>query len=244
MNTNSNSYTFIYAAVLVILSAAALAYVSETLKPVQQNYRDTEKRLNLLAAVHLAGDAAHAPNKVDYVTAQFSKYITRSYVINGKGEEVAGNAFDIEMKQQYELLKKNQIEALRLPVFECRLDDGSLLYVVQCYGQGVWGPIWGYISLKEDCNTIHGAVFSHKGETPGLGSDIATPKYASQFEGKTLFENGRFVSIAVVKGGAKPGDKHAVDAISGGTLTSNALQGMLFSSLEAYLPFFNVKSLQ
>ena len=31
------------------------------------------------------------------------------------------------------------------------------------------GPIWGYISLDNDMNTVYGAVFDHKAETPGLG---------------------------------------------------------------------------
>jgi Na+-transporting NADH:ubiquinone oxidoreductase subunit C len=255
MNTNSNSYTFIYASVLVILSAAALAFVSEVLKPVKQSNINTEKRLNILTSAHLATDAAGAPNKNGYVANQFEKYITNAYVVNGNGEVVSGNAFDTEMKQQYELLKEMAVAApdvqnnlkkeLRLPVFECSLDNGTLLYIVQCYGSGLWGPLWGYIALRDDCNTIHGAVFDHKGETPGLGSDIATAKYAQQFDGKMLFDtDGRFVSIAVVKGGTKPNDKHAIDAISGGTLTSNGLQDMLFSCLEAYTPFFNIKSKQ
>ena len=243
MNTNSNTYTFLYAAVLVILSATALAFVSEALKPIQKDQIDTEKRLNILYSAHLAQDAAGMPNKNNYIAAQFEKHITNSYIVDYKGNIIEGDAFHLEMKEQYEILKKTgPTKDLRLPVFECTLDDGTLLYVVQCYGPGLWGPLWGYISLKDDCNTIYGAVFNHKGETPGLGDEIGTQKFARMFDGKMLFNNGRFVSISVVKGGAKPGDKHAVDAVSGGTITSNFLQDMLYQSLEAYLPFFKNQS--
>jgi len=243
MNTNSNTYTFIYAAILVILSATALAFVSEALKPIQKEQIDTEKRLNILYSAHLAKDAAGMPNKNSYIATLFEKHITNSYVIDYKGNVIEGDAFHIEMKEQYEVLKKRgRTQGLRLPVFECTLDDGTLLYVVQCYGPGLWGPLWGYVSLRDDCNTIHGAVFDHKGETPGLGDEIATPKFARQFDGKMLFDHGRFVSVSVVKGGAKAGDKHGVDAVSGGTITSNFLQEMLFQSLEAYIPFFEKKS--
>ena len=244
MNTNSNSYTLLYAAVIVILSAMALAYVSESLKPMQKSNIATEKRVNILSSAHLAKDAANVPNRVNYVAAQFEKYITKSYVVDYRGNLVSGDAFETEMKKQYEVIKEKQTKKLRLPVFECTLDDGTLLYIVQCYGPGLWGPIWGYVSLHDDCNTIYGAVFDHKGETPGLGDEIGTAKYHAQFKGKKLFENGRFVSISVVKGGAKHGDIHAVDAVSGGTITSNALQELLFSSLEAYVPFFKNKSKQ
>jgi Na+-transporting NADH:ubiquinone oxidoreductase subunit C len=255
MNRNTNTYTLLYAAIIVVVAATALAFVSEALKPIQRSNIETEKRLNILSSARLAADVAKSPNKNDYVANLFQKYITDSYMIDYKGVKVDGNAFTIDMKQQYDLLKEiassssaqsaaNAREKLRLPVFECTLENGNLLYVVQCYGQGLWGPIWGYISLQDDCNTIYGAVFDHKGETPGLGAEIATAKYAAQFTGKTLFEKGQFVSISVVKGGARAGDSHAVDAISGGTITSNALQSTLFSSLEVYLPFFHLKTKQ
>ena len=238
MNTNRNTYTFIYASVLVVIVAALLAYVSGSLQERQQRNIDTEKQLNILSSAHLATDAANASNKISYVTALFKKHVRNAYVVNYKGEVVDGDAFETEMKTQYELMKEARKEELRLPVFECTLDNGTLLYVVPCYGQGLWGPIWGYIALRDDCNTLYGAVFDHSGETPGLGSQIATPKYVRQFVGKTIFEHDRFVSISVVKGGAKPDDAHAVDAISGGTITSKALEKLLFTSLEAYVPFF------
>ena len=228
MNTNSNTYTFIYAGLMVVAVAAVLAFVATALKPVQQSNIDTEKRLNILMSAHLAGDAGHAANKNSYVAGVFERYVTDSYLVDREGKVVEGDAFQNREKQ--------------LPVFECTLDNGDKIYVVEVSGQGLWGPIWGYLSLRDDGNTIYGAVFDHKGETPGLGAEIATAKYAAQFVGKTLFENGRFVSVAVVKGGAKAGDLHAVDAVSGGTITSNGLQEMLFSGLEVYVPFFTTLS--
>jgi len=228
MNTNSNTYTFIYAALMVVVVASALAFVATALKPVQQSNIDTEKRLNILLSAHLAADAGHAANKNSYVANQFEKYVTRSYLVNSKGDVVDGDAFFNR--------------ELQLPVFECTLDNGEKIYVVEVSGQGLWGPIWGYVSLRDDGNTIYGAVFDHKGETPGLGAEISTAQYAAQFVGKTLFENGRFVSVSVVKGGAKAGDVHAVDAVSGGTITSNGLQEMLFSGLESYVPFLKTIS--
>ncbi|MDR2584687.1 MAG: NADH:ubiquinone reductase (Na(+)-transporting) subunit C [Prevotellaceae bacterium] len=217
MNTNSNTYTFIYASILVVVVAAALAFVSEVLKPIQQSNIESEKRLNILRSAHLALELNGVSNRNSYVADMFNKYVTNSYCVDNDP---------------------------KLPVYECTLDDGSTVYVVEVSGQGLWGPIWGFISLKDDMNTIYGAVFDHKGETPGLGAEISTKEFARQFEGKTIFDNNRFISISVVKGGAKPGDNHAVDAISGGTITSNALQEMLYNSLEAYIPFFNSKTHQ
>ena len=52
MNTNKNSYTIIYAAVLVIVVAAVLAFVSQSLKDKQQLNIDGEKQLSILSQTH------------------------------------------------------------------------------------------------------------------------------------------------------------------------------------------------
>ena len=78
--------------------------------------------------------------------------------------------------------------------------DGRV--VLPVYGVGLWGPIWGYVALQKDMNTIAGVVISHSGETPGLGAEIATPKHWAQYVGKTIFvgdlkfENLKFVTPA------------------------------------------------
>ena len=120
------------------------------------------------------------------------------------------------------------------PVFES--SNGE--YVVPVIGKGLWNDIWGYVALKSDLNTIAGAVFAHAGETPGLGAEIATEKYQAQFVGKQIYEGDKLVGISVVKGGAAQDDIHGVDAVSGGTKTSQGLQNMLFDCLTNYAPFF------
>ena len=106
----------------------------------------------------------------------------------------------------------------------------------------MWGPIWGYIALDGDMNTIHGASFGHKSETPGLGAEIETKAFQQQFVGEKIFDaSGDFISVKVVKGGAAPQDLHGVDAISGGTITSNGVTEMLQRTLGHYVPFFKTK---
>ena len=147
----------------------------------------------------------------------------------------SGAAFGLldKLKDEY---AKPQAER-QLPVFVARLDDGTVLNVLAVYGAGLWGPIWGYIALGSDWDTIRGAVFDHQGETPGLGAEITTPAFSGQFIGKTIFDGEEFTGIAVLKGaGASAGNDHAVDAISGGTITSRGVESMLRNCLEAYLP--------
>ena len=73
-----------------------------------------------------------------------------------------------------------------------------------------------------DGKTITGAVFDHKGETPGLGSKIADAPFCNEFKGKTL-DLSSAQSFAVAKPGSLDNPEHGVDAISGATITSRAL---------------------
>lgn len=139
---------------------------------------------------------------------------------------------------------KNQIEEVnshrQLPVFICE-KDGDKYYIIPLRGKGLWGPIWGYLSLESDLNTVYGAVFDHKSETPGLGAEINQAWFQAYFIGKKLFKEEQFVSIEIVKGGADRQNDYAVDAISGGTITSKGLEGMLYDCLVGYETFFETQ---
>ncbi|HRX67894.1 MAG TPA: NADH:ubiquinone reductase (Na(+)-transporting) subunit C [Tenuifilaceae bacterium] len=235
MNKQSNLYIFVYSSVMVIIVAALLAIASTALKPFQQKNIETEKRLDILKSVGRAQDAEHASNKHSYIEDEFSKVIVEKFAVNVLGERVEGiDPFTVNLKVEH----AKPTEEQNLPVFVAQLDDGSRKYIVPMLGRGLWGPIWGYISLNEDFNTIFGATFAHKSETPGLGAEIATTDFQKQFQGKRIFENEKFVSVSVIKGGAQPGNVHGVDAVSGGTITSQGLENMLRDGLEGYQEFF------
>lgn len=114
----------------------------------------------------------------------------------------------------------------------------AYLYETSCIipvqGTGLWGPIWGYICFNEDW-VIKGAVFDHKGETPGLGGEISTDAFAQRFIGKRCTDSllTEFVPI-VLKKHADPDSPYEVDAISGGTMTSNGVTRMLEDCLSKY----------
>ncbi len=224
---------------MVVIVAAVLAFVSLSLKDKQNENISNEKQQYLLASVGLGADA------------NFAEVIKEAIVVDGNGKVVntattdiaKSEAFNISTSEQTSLLKDGAPkEELRLPVFIADLPDGSQAYIFSAYGAGLWGPIWGWVSLKTDLSTIVGVKFDHSGETPGLGAEIATPKFAGQFTGKEMFTEGEFTSIAIVKGGAKEGSTNEVDAISGGTITSKALDASIRMWMEAYLPY--IKSLQ
>jgi len=220
---------------MVIIVAALLSLASTALRPFQQKNIETEKKLDILKSVGRASDVESAPNKHDYVGNEFNTVIVEQLVVNRMGEKVQGvDPFTVDLKVEFEKPSDKQ----NLPVFVAQMDDDSKKYILPLLGRGLWGPIWGYISLNDDYNTVYGASFAHKSETPGLGAEIANADFQSQFKGKQIFKDDQFVSISVIKGGAHPSNPHGVDAVSGGTITSQGLEDMLKNCLEGYQEFF------
>jgi len=210
------------AIVAFVLSSAALF-----LQPIQERNAEIEKQRNILASVGVEATEADAEEL-------YSKIITSSFVINSKAEVVDGiDAFGVELKKE----QRKPIEEQVFPIYIATFDDGHTSYIMPLEGKGLWGPIWGYLSLMEDLRTINGVNFDHKSETPGLGAEINTTAFESQFIGKQLFRDDEFTGILVQKGGAAPGDMHAVDAISGGTITSKALEAMIYDCLKNYVDY-------
>jgi Na+-transporting NADH:ubiquinone oxidoreductase subunit C len=224
MKEFSNKYIFIFSSVMVIIVATLLAMTATLLQPRQEKNLEIEKKKSMLESIGIPADRSNAEEL-------YSKYIKESFVLNSKGNTVDGiDAFKVEMKIE----QKKPLEQQYLPVFNATPDDGEKLIIIPVEGKGLWGPIFGYVSLKSDMNTIFGVTFDHKGETPGLGAEINTSQFENQFKGKTFFDADKFISVKVLKGHARPDDIHGVDAISGGTITSKGLEKMLFDCIIKY----------
>jgi len=243
MKSFSNTYIFIFSTVMVTLVAILLSFVAESLRPLQNKNKEVEKKMDILRSVGKAERIDEVKDRDVYIEEEYSRYITGSYVIDTAGEQKEGiDAFTVDLK--VELAKPPQ--EMNLPVFVFTADDSTNKYIIPLRGKGLWGPIWGYVSFYDDFNTIYGAIFDHKGETPGLGAEISQPFFQVQFVNKKIIDDkGNFVSVKVVKGGAKPDDLYAVDAISGGTITSVGVQAMMMDCLGNYEIYFkNAKTNQ
>jgi Na+-transporting NADH:ubiquinone oxidoreductase subunit C len=226
MNKESNSYTLIYASVLVVLVALMLAFTSERLQPRQARNEAFDKMRQILAALNITTTRSN-------VQSLYDSTVSELYCVDNKGNKSEGNAFETEWTEE---LHKPAAER-KYPVFEAMI-DGHKKYVLALRGTGLWGPIWGFISLNDDKNTVYGASFGHEGETPGLGGEIDKPAFAQKFANKKIFDtNGKFTSIVIVKAGKTVQGQDYVDGISGGTITSRGVDAMLFSCLEEYVPF-------
>ncbi len=243
MNKNGNTYTFIYASVMVIIVAFILTSLSILLKDRIDSNIKMQKMKMLLASVNVESSSENAQDI-------YSKHLMKEMVIDIKGKllsdfdgktfsEGEKRAFDIDLKIELKNIERGGGGNLPLFVFE---KAGKKFYVIPVQGKGLWGPIWGNIALNEDFITIAGVNFDHKGETPGLGSEINTKEFQSQFVGKKIFnDKNEFTSVKAVKGGIESSkdveEIHGVDAISGGTITSDGLNDMIYDCLIKYEPY-------
>jgi Na+-transporting NADH:ubiquinone oxidoreductase subunit C len=230
MDRNSNVYTFIFAIVMVVIIAAGLAFTATTLKPLQAENVKKEKMQNIISTIGVDADR-------DESAALFKEYIKKQLVLKSDGTVDDGvDAFTLDLKKEI----KKPVNEQRFPVYLAE-KDGKNFYIIPLFGSGLWDDIWGYVALDSDKNTIVGASFDHKGETPGLGAEINQSWFEDEFKGKKIFnEQGDFVSVKAIKGGAKPGDVHGVDAISGGTLTCDGLTHMVEERLKNYVPYLKM----
>jgi Na+-transporting NADH:ubiquinone oxidoreductase subunit C len=230
MDRNSNAYTFLFAVLLVAVVASALAFAATNLQPAQAKNVKEEKMQNILATVGIETTR-------DSAQIMFDKYIVEQVALDQNGmERTDVNAFVVDLKKEL----KRPVEEQAYPLYVAEV-GGEKYYIIPLRGKGLWDAIWGYVALKDDVNTIKGAVFDHKGETPGLGAEITQGWFRKAFDDEKIFdEAGNFIGVSVAKGyqGGENKDDNAVDAIAGATITGDGVTDMISERLQRYLPYF------
>ena len=150
---------------------------------------------------------------------------------------------DAEQKYKQIVLNVDTVSAEKNAiVYTCKL-NGEDKYILSVNGMGLWGPIWGYIALNSDKQTVFGAYFNHASETAGLGAEIKDSKaWQDQFKGKKAYAD-HTVLLSVKKAtDIKPEEKpYTVDGVTGSTLTCNGVNNMFKESIALYEDFLNNK---
>lgn len=233
-NTNSNTYTVIYSAVIVVIVAFLLAFVSKTLKPMQDVNVSLDKKKQILASLNIR-DLSDTE-----VSETYKNVIIKDEVIDEH------NTVLLEGTQGGEQagfkLGSSDYKAGKLALYICKV-NGQTKYVIPVYGMGLWGPISGYIAVNEDKNTVFGVYFNHESETAGLGAEIKDNKdWQRQFIGKNITKPGtEGIALAVVKKNDVKDKSVQCDAVTGATLTSYGVSLMLKDCLGKYIEFLNNK---
>lgn len=242
---HSTGYVIRFILIITAVVALVLAFMATALKPVHDMNEAIYNKRAILSAIE---DPLGQPvsELTDEEVQEIFDSSVEQKVIDMDGDVLSndevmthgyadGAAEDVDMAKE----RKRPESERFLPLFVYE-NGGEKYYIVSVRGNGLWDEIWGNIALEDDFETIAGAAFDHKGETPGLGAEIKdNPNFSEQFEGKKIYgSDGDYTSIVVRKGGAK-NDRNEVDGISGATITANGVQEMLYRGIKYYEPYFN-----
>lgn len=238
MQKNSIAYIVGFALVVTLICGVSLALVSISTETDRNTNVRVEKKSNILATVKVAIDKG--PNYNSEVESTYADKI-EEIVVNEKGEVLEGvKAFDIDFKAENAKKKADESYEMKLPVFIYTSNEGDKSYVLPLAGNGLWGPVWGYISLEDDYNTVYGVKFDHASETPGLGAEITTEWFQSQFEEKKVYnETSDDVALTILKGKGNQLTENTVDGMSGATITGTGVDEMLKKDIKKYKAYFN-----
>lgn len=224
LDTSSNTYTIIYASVMVIIVAFMLAFISSVLKPTQDANVENDTKGQILTSLNIDIKAPGFSVADEFKNVQDMLWNGTELVpYAGKFLSSYGSA----------------IKAGELHVFVAQA-EGETKYVLPVTGRGLWGGLWGYIALNADKKTVYGTYFYHESETAGLGARIGERWFQEQFNGKPVFagENTEAVALKVVKAGASKAENE-IDGVTGATLTSDGVSAMVQDGLSVYLSFIN-----
>jgi Na+-transporting NADH:ubiquinone oxidoreductase subunit C len=240
INTEKNGYTVIFAVLMVVVVGSLLAFMASGLKPMIDENERFEKQQNILYAMGVNenegdGDVSFVPTSD--VESAFSKYITQQLVWDGSQVVERDNAYLINVEKALAEAKSGGNAELPLLVGE---KDGEKYYIIPMYGKGLWDAIWGYMSVGENME-IKGVFFDHKGETPGLGSNINQRFFMDDFKGESVMDGDTYEGVQVAKGNNDPlnenKEDNEVDALAGATITGNGVSAMIKESLKLYKPY-------
>lgn len=127
-------------------------------------------------------------------------------------------------------VRSNAARVDRVPhvgvIYQVSSADGVLeQLVLPIEGMGMWGTMYGFLAIARDGNTVRGLTFYEQKETPGLGGEIANPKWQALWIGRKAHDASWQPKLTVIKGVAGPPaqDPHHIDGLSGATLTSNGV---------------------
>lgn len=232
LNTNSNTYIIIYSAIMVVIVAFLLAFISQSLKPIQEVNVALDKKKQILAALNIR-DLDN-----DKSAERYAQVVIADHIINAAGNITTEGTQGGE-DAAFTLNSADYNEG-RLALFVCKV-DGEYKYVVTVYGNGLWGPIWGFIAVNDDHETIYGAYFNHDSETAGLGAEIKDSReWQEQFAGKSIYDKdaaGLLGEVALRVAKTVTNETTEVEGVTGATLTCNGVTDMLVSGFEAYKGF-------
>ena len=228
---------------ICLICSFVVSSTAVSLRDMQNENKANDKRMKILQAAGIFD-----PSKD--IKEQFSA-LEPKYIDFNTGKLLTGSSLDeflSEHKGDYDQIAATRNSKYSKPLstsediaiiknrenigkfYLLRNDDYSINKVIlPVRGYGLWGTLFGYISIENDFNTVAGLEFYEHKETPGLGAEVDNPKWKALWPGKQLYKNDD-VALEVIKGKVPEGDlniAYKVDGLSGATITSKGVSNMI-----------------
>jgi len=236
----STRYTVIFATIVCVVCALFVSVAAVSLQPRQAANARLYMEKNILVAAGLV--EAGQDVSVKQLDEFFATRIKARLVDFETGELVPEGQMDARQYDQRRarndpatsrVAPPNTAGIGRMPkygvvYFVIKGDEVDQI-IIAVEGLGMWGTIYGFLSLDRDANTVRGLTYYDQKETPGLGGEIGNPAWLKLWEGRKGYDDQWHARITVIKGQAGPPetDPLRVDGLSGATITGNAVTRLM-----------------
>jgi len=228
---------FKFALIICISCSVLLSFAAASLRGIQEQKVELDRKINVLKAFGVqVADEKGKRIPAEEVYGIFSNHISE-VIIEADSGEVREGASSSTVDRKEVAAKK------LLPLYLWKEDGEVQKYAFPISGKGLWSTIYGFMALEKDLASIVGVTFYKHGETPGLGGEVEQSWYQSQFEeGKKMMDNGEVVPMRSIKGGVASrypdGNPHAIDGISGATITGDGVARFITEDFKRYNSYF------
>ena len=210
-----------------IACAVIVSVTAVSVRPEQNLNIENEKKLKILAAAGIVTDEVEKEfSKIETLYVDFASnqlvQVENNYDHIKASASVEASSI-VPKDQDIAILKRRENIA---PIYVWYSNEEQIQKVVlPIRGYGLWGTLYGYISLDADLNTVKGIEYYDHKETPGLGGEVDNPVWKSDWNGKKIYDTSGEVILYVTKGPSS--EDYEIDGISGATLTSNGVTNMI-----------------
>lgn len=262
MDKNSNRFVVVFQTAVCVVLAVLLAATYNGLKDNIVANESFDKQKNILKAVGLWDPATESGKSRKELEALYQKWM-RPVVLEVKrgvveqrvkrgGEERVDRVERVQDVVETEIgideladalreeAKKPKAQRRELVPFYTRVDEAEqpVGFCIPISGYGLWSTLYGYLALEADGNRVTGITFYKHGETPGLGGEVENVRWQQSWRDKRILgADGGVIGVEVKKGGAAADDPHAVDGLSGATITGDGVTVFVKHDLETYAPY-------
>jgi Na+-transporting NADH:ubiquinone oxidoreductase subunit C len=241
MSNDSTAKTLFVAAILCIVCSVLVSGSAISLKPRQIENKKLDIKKNLLLACKLLDnknaskeDIENAFNNIetkiiDLATGLINSDMDVENYDQLKASKNPQMSIAIPSKKDFGGIKRRE-KFSKVFFVKSKLTGETELIVLPIYGKGLWSTLYAFVALSADTKIVKGLGFYQHGETPGLGGEIENPKWTSLWNGKQVYDENFNPVLKVIKGRVNPDSsnaQHEIDGLSGATITSNGVTGLV-----------------